>query len=246
MLIIPAIDIKSGKCVRLTQGRMDAETVYSIDPVEIAKRWELQGAKLIHLVDLDGSIHGIPKNQDTIKNIVRSIKIPVEIGGGIRNMEIINDYMDIKGVKRVIIGTAAQEDPEFVEKACKAFPGGIAVGIDAIDGMVATRGWVNITQEKAVDLAKRLEGLGVSCIIYTDISRDGMLTGPNAKATKEIVHTTNIPIIASGGMSSVKDIESFKGIKLEGIIIGKALYTGNIDLSKAISVANRLDSWRVE
>ncbi|MBI5047516.1 MAG: 1-(5-phosphoribosyl)-5-[(5-phosphoribosylamino)methylideneamino]imidazole-4-carboxamide isomerase [Deltaproteobacteria bacterium] len=237
MLIIPAIDIKNGKCVRLTQGRMDAETVYSENPVEIAKRWEESGARLIHLVDLDGAVEGIPKNQEIIKKIVGSIKTPVEIGGGIRDLQVVRDYLGIKGIQRIIIGTVAQENPSFVEKACKMFPGSIAVGIDAIDGAVATRGWVKVTQEMAVDLAKRLEGLGVCCIIYTDISRDGMLTGPNVKATKEMAHAVNIPVVASGGMSSVKDIESFKGVNLEGIIIGKALYTGEINLREAITVA---------
>lgn len=240
MLIIPAIDLKDGKCVRLTQGRMDAETVYSENPVEIAKKWEEAGAKLIHLVDLDGAIEGVPKNQGTIKNIIKSLKTAVQIGGGIRDLETIKGYLDIQGVKRVIIGTVAQENPQIVEKACKSFPGKIAVGIDAKDGMVATRGWVKVTPERAVDLAKRLEGLGISCIIYTDITRDGMLTGPNVKATKEMAHAVNIPVIASGGMSSVKDIESFKGLKLEGIIIGKALYTGAIDLREAIEVAESL------
>lgn len=238
MLIIPAIDIKNGKCVRLTQGKMDAETVYSEDPVQVAKRWEEQGARLIHLVDLDGAIEGAPKNQAIIKKIAGSIKISVEVGGGIRDLNVIKDYLGVKTVQRVIIGTIAQEDPEFTEKTCKLFPGKIAVGIDAKDGIVATRGWVKVTEQKAVDLAKRLEGIGVSCIIYTDIARDGMLTGPNVKATKEMAHAVNIPVIASGGMSSVKDIESFKGINLEGIIIGKALYTGDIDLKEAIETAD--------
>ncbi|MBI3397943.1 MAG: 1-(5-phosphoribosyl)-5-[(5-phosphoribosylamino)methylideneamino]imidazole-4-carboxamide isomerase [Deltaproteobacteria bacterium] len=240
MLIIPAIDIKNGKCVRLTQGRMNAETVYSENPVEIAKRWEERGARLIHLVDLDGAIEGIPKNQDIIKKVVKSIKTDVEIGGGIRNVETIKTYLGIQGVQRVIIGTVAQENPDFVEKMCTMFSGSIAVGIDAKDGMVATRGWIKVTQDKAVDLAKRLEGLGVSCIIYTDISRDGMLTGPNVKAAKAMAHAVNIPVIASGGMSSVKDIEGFKSVKLEGIIIGKALYTGAIDLKEAIEAAEAL------
>ena len=240
MLIIPAIDIKGGKCVRLTQGKMNAETVYSENPVEIAKRWEESGAKLIHLVDIDGAIEGMPKNQETIKKIIQSIKTPVEIGGGIRDLKVIQDYLGMKGVQRVIIGTIAQENPEFTEKVCKMFSKSIAVGIDAKDGIVATRGWVKVTKEKAIDLAKRLEGLGVSCIIYTDIARDGMLSGPNVKATKEIVHSVNIPVVASGGMSSVKDIESFKGVALEGIIIGKALYTGDIDLKQAIEVAERV------
>lgn len=240
MLIIPAIDIKNGKCVRLTQGKMDAETVYSEDPVQVAKRWEENGARLIHLVDLDGAIQGTPKNQEIIKNIAGSVKTPVEIGGGIRDLNVIRDYLGIKTVKRVIIGTIAQENPEFTEKACKMFPGAVAVGIDAKDGIVATRGWVKVTEERAVDLAKRLEGLGVSCIIYTDIERDGMLSGPNVKAAKEMAHAVNIPVIASGGMSSVKDIEGFKGVNLEGIIIGKALYTGDIDLKEAIEAADMM------
>lgn len=240
MLIIPAIDIKNGKCVRLTQGKMDAETVYSENPLEVAKRWEENGARLIHLVDLDGAIEGTPKNQDIIKKIAGSIKIPVEIGGGIRDLKVIRDYLGTKTVQRVIIGTIAQENPAFTEKACKLFPGRIAVGIDAKDGIVATRGWAKVTQERAIDMAKRLEGLGVSCIIYTDIARDGMLTGPNVKATKEMAHAVNIPVIASGGMSSVKDIESFKGVNLEGIIIGKALYTGDIDLKEAIEAADTM------
>lgn len=240
MLIIPAIDIKNGKCVRLTQGKMDAETVYSENPVEVAKRWEEQGARLIHLVDLDGAIEGAPKNQEIIKKIASSVKTSVEIGGGIRDLNVIKDYLGIKNVQRVILGTIAQENPEFTEKACKMFPKNIAVGIDAKDGIVATRGWVKVTEQKAVDLAKRLEGIGVSCIIYTDIARDGMLTGPNVKATKEMSHAVNMPVIASGGMSSVKDIESFKGINLEGIIIGKALYTGDIDLKEAIEVADMM------
>lgn len=240
MLIIPAIDIKGGKCVRLTQGRMDAETIYSENPLEVARKWEEDGAQLIHLVDLDGAIAGTPKNQEVIEKIVQSIKTPVEIGGGVRDLKVIKGYLSMKGVQRVIIGTIAQENPQLVESACKIFPGNIAVGIDTIDGIVATRGWVKVTQEKAVDLAKRLEGLGVSCVIYTDISRDGMLTGPNVKAAKEMARAINIPVIASGGMSSVKDIESFKGVKLEGIIIGKALYTGAIDLQEAIEVAEGL------
>lgn len=240
MLIIPAIDIKNGKCVRLTQGRMDAETVYSENPTQVAKRWEEDGAKLIHLVDLDGAMEGMPKNKDAIKKIAGSIKTPVEVGGGIRDIEIVKEYLSMQNIKRVIIGTIAQENPQFVENACRMFPGRIAVGIDAVDGMVATRGWVKVTGENAATLAKRMENIGVACIIYTDISRDGMLSGPNVKATKEMAHAVNIPVIASGGMSSVKDIESFKGINLEGIIIGKALYTEDIDLKEAIEVAEKL------
>ncbi|HBO84769.1 MAG: 1-(5-phosphoribosyl)-5-[(5-phosphoribosylamino)methylideneamino]imidazole-4-carboxamide isomerase [Deltaproteobacteria bacterium GWC2_42_11] len=237
MLIIPAIDIKDGKCVRLTQGRMDAETVYSENPADVAKRWESLGAKLIHLVDLDGAVEGIPKNINTIKKIFTSINTPVQIGGGIRDIETIEYYLNFRAVQRIIIGTKAQETPSLVEKACKKFPERIAVGIDAKDGFVATHGWVNITSEKAIDLAKKFENMGVACIIYTDIKKDGMLQGPNMNATKEMANAVKISVIASGGVSSLSDIKALKGIKLEGVIIGKALYSGNIDLEEAIKIA---------
>ncbi|MBI5827899.1 MAG: 1-(5-phosphoribosyl)-5-[(5-phosphoribosylamino)methylideneamino]imidazole-4-carboxamide isomerase [Deltaproteobacteria bacterium] len=237
MLIIPAIDLKDGRCVRLTQGRMDEETVYSTDPAQIARRWAGLGARLIHLVDLDGAVEGGARNFSAIREIIDSIDVPVQIGGGIRDEKTAKAYLDIERVKRIIIGTAACEDPSLLEALTKRYPGRVAVGIDAKDGMAAIKGWVEVTGEKAVDLAQRLEGRGVACIIYTDISRDGMLKGPNVEATREIAESVIIPVVASGGISSLKDIESYRGVKLEGIIIGKALYSGDIDLKEAIKAA---------
>lgn len=217
---------------------MDAETVYSTDPAEVARNWEKAGARLIHLVDLDGAVEGNAKNLPAIKKIISSIDCPVQIGGGIRNLETAGKYLENPKVKRIIIGTAAHENPEFLRELIKKFPGRIAVGIDAKDGKVAIKGWVKVTDELAADLAKKLEGLGVSCIIYTDISRDGMLTGPNVEATSALAASISIPVVASGGISSIKDIESYKGKKnIEGIIVGKALYSGNISLPDAIKAA---------
>lgn len=240
MIIIPAIDIKDSKCVRLTQGRMDEETVYSTDPAEVAKKWAASGAALVHLVDLDGAVEGNAKNYSVIKKITSSINVPVQIGGGIRDLKTAEMYLGTPGVKRIIIGTAAYNNPEFLKALTRKYPGRIAVGIDAKDGLVAIKGWVEVTREKAVDLARRLEGEGVACIIYTDISRDGMLKGPNVEATREMAESVSISVVASGGMSSMRDIESYRSVKLEGIIIGKALYSGNIDLKEAIAAAGAL------
>ncbi|MBI5892465.1 MAG: 1-(5-phosphoribosyl)-5-[(5-phosphoribosylamino)methylideneamino]imidazole-4-carboxamide isomerase [Deltaproteobacteria bacterium] len=240
---MPAIDIKDGKCVRLTQGKMDAETVYSDNPLEFAKKWEDEGAKLIHLVDLDGAIEGMPKNKDVIKNIFTSINTPVQIGGGIRDIETIEYYLNFRAVQRIIIGTKALEDPFVVKDACKRFPQRIAIGIDAKDGFVATHGWVNVTSQKAIDLAKRFEDMGVACIIYTDIKRDGTLQGPNINATRQMVREIKIPVVASGGVSSILDIEALKDTGVEAVVVGKALYTGAVDLKEAIRIAkpkNRL------
>lgn len=239
MLIIPAIDIKDGKCVRLTQGRMDAETIYSLEPVQVARKWEKDGAKLIHLVDLDGAVEGTPKNRETLKQIFTSINTPVEIGGGIRDIGTIEFYLGFKQVERLVIGTKALENPSFITQVCKRFPQRIAVGIDARDGFVATRGWLNITSTKAVDLAKRFEDIGIACIIYTDIKRDGMLQGPNILAIKEMKENIKIPVIASGGVSSIKDIEGLRDIDVYGVIIGKALYTGAVDLGSAIRLTQK-------
>ncbi len=237
MLIIPAIDIKNKRCVRLTQGRMDEETLYSNDPSEVARKWESQGAGLIHLVDLDGAVEGSAKNFEVIKKITESIKVPVQIGGGIRDVKTAGAYLEMEGVKRIIIGTVACENPRLLSDLTKRYPGRIAVGIDAKGGRVAIKGWETVTGVRAVDLAKRLEGEGISCIIFTDISRDGMLGGPNVEATREIAESVRVPVIASGGISSKKDIESYKNVRLEGIIVGKALYSGDLDLREAIAVA---------
>ncbi len=240
MIIIPAIDIKDGRCVRLAQGRMDAVTVYSEDPSSVALEWADSGAELIHVVDLDGAIEGSAKNLGVVKEIVEAARVPVQIGGGIRDLKTAEAYLSLDGIKRVIIGTAAYEDPGFLAELVKAYPGRIAVGIDAKDGFVAIKGWVRVTDELAMDLARRLEGVGVACIIYTDISRDGMLKGPNVEATSAIAAAVTIPVIASGGVSSIKDIESYRDTELEGIIIGKALYSGDIDLKDAIGTASAL------
>lgn len=237
MLIIPAIDIKDGKCVRLTQGRMDEETVYYEDPVEVAVKWAAEGAGLIHLVDLNGAVEGAAKNRPVIERIVDSVEVPVQIGGGIRDMATAEAYLSIDRVKRIIIGTAAYKDPEFLKAAAAKYPGRVAVGIDAKDGLVAVEGWVEVTEEKAVDLARRLQGVGVACIIYTDISRDGTLTGPNVEATREMAESVDIPVVASGGISSVEDISAYRDVPIEGIIVGKALYSGSVALPDAIKAA---------
>ncbi len=238
MLIIPAIDLKNGKCVRLLQGRADAVTEYSDNPVEMAKRWESLGARLIHIVDLDGAFTGNQKNIESIKEIRKSVAIDIEVGGGIRDMERIESLLGL-GINRVILGTVAIERPELVKEACKGFPQRIIAGIDAKDGLVAIKGWVETTDIKAKELALRMQDYGVWGIIYTDISRDGMLTGPNIPAIREMVETVHIPVIASGGVSSIDDIKRLKEIKgLYGVITGKALYSGAIDLKEAIKISN--------
>jgi phosphoribosylformimino-5-aminoimidazole carboxamide ribotide isomerase len=236
MLIIPAIDLKEGKCVRLEQGLMDRATVYSDDPATTAKHWEAQGAELLHVVDLNGAFAGVPKNLEAIKAIRAAIKIQIEVGGGIRDMATIRTLVSI-GIDRIILGTAAIENPAFVQEACAVFPGKIIVGIDAKDGMVAIKGWAEVTAVKAVDLALRMQEYGVIAIIYTDIKRDGMLTGPNIEATKALAKALHLPIIASGGVHTMKDIEDLLAVRysgVSGVITGKAIYSGSLDLKEAI------------
>lgn len=234
MLIIPAIDLKDGRCVRLLQGRAEAVTVFSDNPVEVALRWQEMGARLIHIVDLDGAFSGTQKNLEVIKEIRKAVDVEIELGGGIRDMERIERLINL-GINRVILGTVVIENPEFVKEASRAFPQRIIAGIDAKDGLVAIRGWVEVTNLKALDVARRMEDYGVWGIIYTDISRDGMLVGPNIEATRQMVEAVDIPVIASGGVSSLEDIERLRQIRgLWGVITGKALYTGAIDLREAI------------
>ena len=238
MIIIPAVDIKGGRCVRLLQGRKDAETVYSDDPVQMAKKWESQGAELIHVIDLDGAFQQHPQNTDAIKKTVEQLDIPVQVGGGIRNEKTIRQYIEI-GVERVIIGTEAIKNPKLVKKACKAFPEQIVVAIDARRGMVAVEGWTQTTPMKAIDLAKRFEDCGVAAINFTDIDRDGMQTGPNIEETRRIAEAISIPVIASGGVSTIDDIKNLlplNAMGISGIIIGKALYSGSLDLKEAIAL----------
>lgn len=239
MLIIPAIDLKDGKCVRLLQGRADALTEYSDNPVEVARRWESLGARLIHIVDLDGAFTGNQKNLESIKEIRKAVTVDIEVGGGIRDMERIEMLLGL-GINRVILGTVAAQRPELVKEACKMFPQRIIAGIDARDGRVAIKGWVETTDIKATELALRIQEYGVWGIIYTDISRDGMLSGPNIDAMREMVDAVHIPVIASGGVSSIGDIKRLKEIKgLYGVITGKALYSGAIDLREAINIVMR-------
>ena len=238
MIIIPAVDIKDGRCVRLLQGRKDAETIYSDDPVQMAKKWESQGAELIHVIDLDGAFQQHPQNSDAIKKTVEQLDIPVQVGGGIRNEKTIRQYIEI-GVERVIIGTEAIKNPKLVKKACKAFPEKIVVAIDARQGMVAIEGWTQTTSMKAIDLAKRFEDCGVVAINFTDIDRDGMQTGPNIEETRRIAEAISIPVIASGGVSTIDDIKNLlplNAMGISGIIIGKALYSGSLDLKEAIAL----------
>lgn len=236
MLIIPAIDIKNGKCVRLKQGRMSDETIFSDKPEEMAKKWFECGAERLHLVDLDGAVSGQPVNRKTISRIVEAIPIPVELGGGVRDMATLGAYFDL-GLQYVILGTVAYKNPDFVKEACRLYPGRIILGIDARNNRIAVEGWteeINLTPET---LAKRFENDGLAAIIYTDINRDGMRTGCNVEATGALAGTTNIPVIASGGISKMDDV--LKILPLEatgvmGLIIGRALYDGSLDLAAAI------------
>jgi phosphoribosylformimino-5-aminoimidazole carboxamide ribotide isomerase len=238
MIVIPAIDLKDGQCVRLEQGLMDRDTVFCDSPAEQALTWQNQGAELLHLVDLNGAFAGEPKNRSSIEEIVRTVSIPTQLGGGIRDIQTIEAYLSL-GVNRVILGTAAQRNPELVKEACRLFPRQIVVGIDAKDGMVAVQGWAEVTDISACELAKKFEGFGVAAVIYTDISRDGMLIGPNIDATRALAEGVAIPIIASGGVSKMADIEALMAIEesgVVGVITGKAIYTGAIHLADAIAL----------
>lgn len=234
MLVIPAIDLKKGNCVRLVQGNKDAVTVYSQDPAMTAKRWESSGAKLLHIVDLDGAFSGNQKNLDAILKIRKAVRMTLQVGGGIRNIGNLI-HLFSAGIDRVIIGTAAIEDPGFLVQACRQYPGRVLIGIDAKDGMVAIKGWEEVTPIHAYDLAKRLELVGIAGIIYTDIRRDGMLTGPNIEAVRDMVDHVTVPVIASGGISNMDDIKNLSQIqKLWGMITGKAIYSGSLHLKEAI------------
>jgi phosphoribosylformimino-5-aminoimidazole carboxamide ribotide isomerase len=243
MLIIPAIDIKDGHCVRLKQGDMADATVFSEQPGEMAAHWKAQGAKRLHLVDLNGAVAGKPKNETAIKEIVAALggEIPIQLGGGIRDLDTIERYLD-DGISYVIIGTAAVKNPGFLHDACGAFPGHIIVGLDAKDGKVATDGWSKLTKHDVIDLAKKFEDYGAEAIIYTDIGRDGMLSGVNIEATLKLAQAMHIPVIASGGLSSVKDIVELKRIENDGVIgaiAGRAIYDGTLDFKAAVAEAEK-------
>ncbi len=239
MIIIPAVDIKQGKCVRLLQGRMEDTTQYSEDPLKMAQRWEKEGASLIHVVDLDGAFAKEVKNLKTIQDILLNISVPIQVGGGIRDLKTIEMYIEI-GVSRVIIGSEALYHPDFVRDACKRFKGRIVVGIDARNGKVAVEGWSRTSETKAIDLAKQFESCGVSAINFTDIHRDGMQTGPNIEETAALADAVSIPIVASGGVSTIQDIKNLLKIEskgVTGVITGKALYEGTLDLKEAIRIS---------
>lgn len=234
MIVIPAIDLKDGKCVRLLQGRKEEVTVYSDDPVSMAEHWAGLGAKLMHIVDLDGAFTGEQKNFEVIKAIRKAIDIPVQLGGGIRDIGRIEKLIDL-GIDRTIIGTSAAKEPDMIKQACKRFPGKVLVGIDAKEGKVAIKGWEEVTELDSITFAKKMQDYGSAGIIYTDIARDGMMTGPNVEAMARMVDELQIPVIASGGVSSIDDIESLMKIKdLWGVITGKALYSGTLSLKVAI------------
>lgn len=237
MLLIPAIDLKDGKCVRLRQGRMEDDTVFSADPVAMAERWVEAGAERLHLVDLNGAISGRPVNAEVIHRIVEAFPgLSIQVGGGIRDDDTIQSYLEA-GVNYVIIGTSAVNEPHFVADVCLEFPGHIIVGLDARDGKVAIDGWSKLSHHDVIDLAQHFERDGVEAIIYTDISRDGMMQGVNIDATVKLARSVTIPIIASGGVSSYADIEALKAVANEGIvgaIIGRALYEGTLDFSECL------------
>jgi len=238
MIIIPAVDIKNGKCVRLLQGRMDAETIFSNDPSAMAERWAKDGAGMIHLVDLDGAVEKTPINQSQIKKIVEKVNVPVQVGGGIRDIKTIGMYLEL-GVDRVIIGTEAVRNPDFVREACHTFSNKIVVGIDARNGFVAVEGWTETTDVHAIDLAKKFEDSGVAAINFTDIHRDGMQTGPNIDETRRLAESVSIPVVASGGVSTIEDIKNLLPLEksgVTGVITGRALYEGTLDLKEAILV----------
>jgi len=239
MLILPAIDLRGGQCVRLVQGRLEEETVFSDNPVEMAKKWKEEGAQYLHLVDLDGAFQGQPVHLEIVRQIKEEAGLPVELGGGIRDLATIQKVLDF-GVDRVILGTVAINNQELLAAACANFGERIVLGLDAKDGKVAISGWADVTEEKAVDLAQKLVAKGVKRIIFTDISRDGTLAGPNLTSIREMCRWSGVPVIASGGISVVQDIVALKEIAgVEGVITGKALYTGSLSLKEAIEAARR-------
>ena len=244
MLLIPAIDLKDGQCVRLKQGDMDQVTVFSEDPAAMARHWVDNGARRLHLVDLNGAFAGKPRNEEAIRSIIAEVgdEIPVQLGGGIRDLNTIERYLD-DGLSYVIIGTAAVKNPGFLRDACSAFGGHIIVGLDAKDGKVATDGWSKLTGHEVIDLARKFEDYGVEAIVYTDIGRDGMLQGINIEATVRLAQAVKIPVIASGGLSNLADIDALYAVEddgIEGVICGRAIYSGELDFTAAQNLADSL------
>ncbi|MES9832946.1 MAG: 1-(5-phosphoribosyl)-5-[(5-phosphoribosylamino)methylideneamino]imidazole-4-carboxamide isomerase [Candidatus Thiodiazotropha sp. DIVDIV] len=243
MLLIPAIDLKDGQCVRLRQGRMEDDTVFSDNPVETATQWVEAGGRRLHLVDLNGAFAGEPVNGDAIRAIASAYPdLPIQVGGGIRDEATIEAYLQA-GVDYCIIGTQAVKEPEFVARACKSFPGHVIVGLDAKEGMVAINGWAEVTDQEVTELSRRFQDYGVSAIVYTDIGRDGMLSGPNVEATRDLANAISIPVIASGGITNIDDIEALCNAdtsNITGAITGRAIYEGTLDLAEGQRLADRL------
>ena len=238
MIIIPAIDLKQGRCVRLSQGDMHQATVYSDDPVETARQWQNMGARRLHIVDLDGAVSGTPANTEIITAIRAAVTMQIEVGGGIRDMDTATHYLS-RGIDYIILGTAAIRDPALCRECCRAFPGRVIIGIDARDGMVAVQGWTEDTSLPVLDLARQFDPATVAALIYTDISRDGMLSGPNIEATAALARAVPIPVIASGGIATIEDIAQLQqaaGGAIFGAITGRAIYTGSLDLAACIAM----------
>ena len=241
MIIFPAVDIRNGKCVRLKQGRADQETVFGDDPAAMGRRWQEAGAEWLHVVDLDGAFSSSPQNLDSIRRLRQALTIPMQLGGGIRTLDTIARYVDL-GIDRLILGTVVLKDPELVARACESYPGTIAIGLDARDGLVAVEGWTEVSSRPVLAVAQELAALKPAAIIYTDISRDGVKKGVNVEATQAMAQSVPVPVIASGGVSSLKDIEALRPLEalgVIGVIIGRALYDGNLDLAEAIRLARR-------
>jgi len=239
MLIIPAVDIRGGKCVRLRQGRLDAETVFSDDPVAMGLKWQEAGARWLHVVDLDGAFSARPQNLEAIRRLRRALAIPMELGGGIRTLDTLAAYVDL-GIDRLILGTVALKDPELAARACAEYPGRIAFGLDARDGLLAVEGWTETSRRTALEVARSLAPLRPAALIYTDISRDGVKRGVNLTATRTLAEAIDLPVIASGGVSSLDDIKALLPLEplgVVGVIVGRALYDGNLDLAEALRVA---------
>lgn len=237
MYIIPAIDIKNGNCVRLTKGEENSEIIFSYNPVDVARKWESCGAEWIHVVDLDGAFQGKPANLEVVKRIVNTVSCSIQVGGGIRDVEAVDKYIDA-GVNRVIIGTAAFQDKRFLERICEKYPGKIAVGIDTKNGRIAVKGWKETIDTDCSEVVRELSKTGVSLIVHTDVDRDGTLEGVNLESVSDFINSSEIPVVVSGGISSLQDLKSISGLDVDnlyGVILGKSIYMGNIDLKTAIN-----------
>lgn len=238
MLLLPAIDVRGGQCVRLRQGDYARETVFASDPAEMARRWVEKGAKYLHIVDLDGAREGKPVNSVSVRRIVAAAGVPCQLGGGLRTEEHIATALEL-GVARVVLGTRAIKEPAWLENVCRRFPGQVVLGIDARDGYVATDGWLEVSKLAVLELARRCSGWPLAALVYTDIGRDGMMAGPNFAALKELAEAVPLPVIASGGVTSLEDVRRLAELKLAGCIIGRALYEGSLDLAEALALATQ-------